>query len=93
MPRNEIEHIAALAKLKLAPAELELVPADLSKIFSYLDIIKQVDTQEIDPQLVNDVSNSLRDDKIMPSLPVAIAIANAHIIEKNMFSVPKVIEK
>lgn len=93
MSKNEIEHIAALAKLKFTPAELELVPADLSKVLSYLDIIKQVDTQEIDPQLVNDASNSLRDDKIMPSLPVAISIANAHIREKNMFSVPKVIEK
>jgi aspartyl-tRNA(Asn)/glutamyl-tRNA(Gln) amidotransferase subunit C len=91
--RNEIEHIAALAKLKLTPAELERFRADLSKIFGYLDILKQVDTQGGELQPVTDVSDALRDDKVRPSLPVAEAIGNARVTERNMFSVPKVIEK
>ncbi len=92
--RNEVEHIAALAKLKLTPVELERFRADLSKILGYLDILKQIDAQGVEPQLVTDMlHDALRDDKVRPSLPVTEAIGNASVTERNMFSVPKVIEK
>ncbi len=92
--KNEIEHIAALAKLKLTPAESEQFSADLDKILGYFNILRQIDIHNSELRIETEMSrNTLRDDTVTPSLSVSEAIGNAGVTERNMFLVPKVIDK
>ena len=47
--KKEVEHISELARIELSDKEVEKFRKDLSSILDYFDIMKKVDTKNVDP--------------------------------------------
>jgi len=91
--KEEIQHIANLARLELSPAELDRFRIDLSSILEYIDQLQEVDTSDIDSggEAILD-ENVFREDVVESSLPVEKVLQNAPSVKDGMFSVPRVID-
>ena len=42
--KQEVEHVATLARLALTPHEVELMAAELGKILTYIDTMRELET-------------------------------------------------
>ena len=91
---KEVEHVARLARLRLAPAELEKMREQLSNILNYIDILKEVDVSEVPPTAqVTDLLNILRSDELRASLPREDVLANAPDQQDGMFKVKAIFDE
>ena len=91
---QEVEHVARLARLRLAPAELEKMRAQLSNILDHIDMLKEVDVVDVPPTAqVTDLLNILRPDEVRPSLPREDVLANAPDQQDGMFRVKAIFEE
>ncbi len=90
---EEIEHIAALARLRLTEDERARYRVQLSAVLDYMDKLRQVDTAHIEPTAtVLPLRTVLRPDEVQPSLTLAELLANAPAAEAGLFRVPPVLE-
>lgn len=91
--RQEVEHVAKLARLEITDAEKDAFSQQLSDILAYMEQLKMVDAAGVEPTAtVLEQTNVFREDAIRPSLPVEKAIANAPEAEAGHFRVPAIIE-
>jgi aspartyl-tRNA(Asn)/glutamyl-tRNA(Gln) amidotransferase subunit C len=75
---DEVRWVAHLARLELSDAELKTMTRQLSAIVGYVDLLRQVDTTDVEPMAhALAVDNVFRDDEPVPSLSVDEALANA----------------
>jgi aspartyl-tRNA(Asn)/glutamyl-tRNA(Gln) amidotransferase subunit C len=75
---SEVRWVAHLARLDLTEVELEKMTRQLSAIVDYVDQLKQVNTDGVEPlSHALPLRNVFRDDEPRPSLPVDEALANA----------------
>lgn len=90
---REVRWVAHLARLQLSDAEMETMTRQLSAIVDYVDQLKQVNTDGVEPMAhALAVQNIFRDDEPSPSLPVADALANAPQRRGDFYGVPAVLE-
>jgi aspartyl-tRNA(Asn)/glutamyl-tRNA(Gln) amidotransferase subunit C len=90
---EEVEHIAALARLRLTAAEKALYREQLSAILDYMAMLRRLDTAGIEPTAtVLPLRTVLRPDEPRPSLPPEELLANAPAAASQMFQVPPVLE-
>ena len=93
LSREDVEKVALLARLKLSPAELELLTTQLGQILTYVDILNEVDTEDVEPMAhAVEMSNVFREDEQRPSLPRELALANAPKTDGRYFLVPPILE-
>ncbi len=91
--KEQVGHVAKLAKLSISDEEKEEFSLQLEKILTYVDQLNELKTEGIEPTShAVGLENVFREDKVQPSLPVEIALQNAPQQEKGFFKVPKVIE-
>jgi aspartyl-tRNA(Asn)/glutamyl-tRNA(Gln) amidotransferase subunit C len=91
--REEVQHIALLARLGLSEEEIEKFRIQLSDILENFEILKQLDTTDIPPTAQSiALQNVLRPDKPEPSYPVEDILANAPQREGDCFKVRAVLE-
>ncbi|MBI2459344.1 MAG: Asp-tRNA(Asn)/Glu-tRNA(Gln) amidotransferase subunit GatC [Parcubacteria group bacterium] len=65
LSKNEIQHIAKLARLELTDVELEKYGAQLSAVLNYIDQLKEVEVQGVEPTAqVTGLENVLREDVV-----------------------------
>jgi aspartyl-tRNA(Asn)/glutamyl-tRNA(Gln) amidotransferase subunit C len=86
LSREEVEHIAELAKLGLTEEEVEQFSQQLSAILEYAQRLQELDTQVITLQ------NVMRPDEVRPSFAREDILANAPAVEKGCFKVHAVLE-
>ena len=68
---DEVRHIAKLARLSIDDDEVEKYAGELSKILDYIDMLREVKTEDVEPTAqVTGQSNALRKDEIW-SAPIA----------------------
>jgi aspartyl-tRNA(Asn)/glutamyl-tRNA(Gln) amidotransferase subunit C len=90
--KQEIEHVARLARLNLAEQEVDKFARQLSDVLDYVDILSSVDTKGVAPTShAIPVCNVFRQDAVQPSLLPEEAVKAAPQEEENQFIVPKVI--
>jgi aspartyl-tRNA(Asn)/glutamyl-tRNA(Gln) amidotransferase subunit C len=78
LARSDVEHIAHLARLGLTPAELSLLEGQLNHILDQYAKLAELDTDAIPPTAQTiELENILRDDVVIPSLPVDEILRNA----------------
>ncbi len=78
LTREQVAHIAELAKLELTPDEMEQMARQLSEILDYAERLNQLDTDAIAPTAsVIPNQNVMRADAVTPSLPRAQVLQNA----------------
>jgi aspartyl-tRNA(Asn)/glutamyl-tRNA(Gln) amidotransferase subunit C len=91
--KEEIEHIAVLARLTLSEEEKELFGTQLSSILGYMEKLNELDTGDVEPTShVLSLSNVMRDDIPAFSLPSEEALLNAPARTEKFYRVPKIIE-
>ena len=93
LSRQEVLHIALLARLGLNEAEVDRLSQQLSDILDNFEILQQVDTGDIPPTAQSiDLQNVVSDDEVTPSLPQDQVLANAPQKEDDFFRVRPVLE-
>ena len=91
--REEVLHIARLARLGLTNTEVSRLSEQLSHILESFVALQQVDTECVPPTAQpNLLKNVLKKDKIKPSLPQDEVLANAPKRDNDFFKVRAVLE-
>lgn len=91
--KEAIKHIAHLARIELAPNELEKISGQLHDILGFIDKLSNLDIEKVPPTShILPVSNVLREDHPHISLTPEKALENSPSKKGNFFSVPKIIE-
>ena len=90
--KEEVEHIATLARLNVGEGEKEVFSEQLSQILTFVNQLREVDTEGI-PQTAttSTQANVLREDVTSPCLSVEKATSNAPQTDEGFFVVPKII--
>jgi aspartyl-tRNA(Asn)/glutamyl-tRNA(Gln) amidotransferase subunit C len=93
LSREEVVHIAALARMGMSEADIERAREQLSNILENFEVLKEVDTTDVPPttQSIN-LQNVMRDDISAPSLPAEDIMANAPDREEDLFKLRAVLD-
>jgi aspartyl-tRNA(Asn)/glutamyl-tRNA(Gln) amidotransferase subunit C len=92
--REEVLHIALLARLGLTEEDVDKLSEQLSNILENFEILQQVDTTDITPTAQSiDLNNVVSDDSVDHSLPPSEVLANAPQKEGDFFRVKAVLEE
>jgi aspartyl-tRNA(Asn)/glutamyl-tRNA(Gln) amidotransferase subunit C len=68
LTRDQILHIAKLARLSLTDKEIKKMPKELSSILSYIDMLNEVNTEGVEPTAqVTGIETRLRNDIVTVS--------------------------
>jgi aspartyl-tRNA(Asn)/glutamyl-tRNA(Gln) amidotransferase subunit C len=90
--REEVMHIAKLARLQLSEDEIKRFQIELGKIIEYFDQLKKLDTENVPPMThAVPLENVLREDQVKESLPAEEALQNTPEKKNSYFQVPKVV--
>jgi aspartyl-tRNA(Asn)/glutamyl-tRNA(Gln) amidotransferase subunit C len=93
LSRQEVEHIATLARLNLSEAEKELFRLQLSSILEHVARLQTLDTRDIPPTFsVLPIRSALRNDEPASGLEAQELLRNAPQTEDGQFRVPAVFE-
>ncbi len=91
--REEVEHVAQLARLELTEEEKDLFTGQMDAILAYVDKLNELDTANVVPTShAVPMENAFREDEVRPSIGIDNALANAPERAEGFFRVPKVIE-
>lgn len=87
--RDEVLHVARLARLQLDEAEIEPMARELSAVLDHVATIATLDLEGVTPTShVVDVTGRLRPDEPRPCLPREVALAQAPEASDEGFLVP-----
>jgi aspartyl-tRNA(Asn)/glutamyl-tRNA(Gln) amidotransferase subunit C len=87
--REEVVHVAKLARLELTEDELERFAGQLDAILGAVGKVSELDLADVEPTLHPlELSNVWAEDEPRPTLPLEEALANAPDREDNAFRVP-----
>jgi aspartyl-tRNA(Asn)/glutamyl-tRNA(Gln) amidotransferase subunit C len=87
--RNEVLHVARLARLDLSDEEVERFREQLNAILEAVGKVSEVDLSDVEPTAHPlDLVNVWADDEARPCLPVEEALENAPDREGALFRVP-----
>jgi aspartyl-tRNA(Asn)/glutamyl-tRNA(Gln) amidotransferase subunit C len=93
LTRQEVDHIAELARLELSEEELNRFREQLSAILDYAARLQDLDTSGIPPtSSVLPARSVLREDESRPGLSLQELLMNAPDSQNNQFRVPPVLE-
>ena len=66
LKKNEVEHVAKLARLKLSEAEVEMYSQELGSILSFVQTLNELDTKEVEETAqLSGLVDVFRDDKVL----------------------------
>jgi aspartyl-tRNA(Asn)/glutamyl-tRNA(Gln) amidotransferase subunit C len=87
--REDVLHVARLARLQLSEVEVERFQGQLSAILEAVSKVQELDLADVPPTSHPlDVVNVWREDEPRPSLSVEEALANAPDRAGDLFRVP-----
>jgi aspartyl-tRNA(Asn)/glutamyl-tRNA(Gln) amidotransferase subunit C len=87
--RDQVLHVARLARLRLSEEEVEKMVGELSGILDHVDRIGNLDLEGVEPTShVVALENVLRADEPRPSLPRDAALASAPEPQDGAFRAP-----
>ena len=93
LTREEVLHIALLARLGLTETEVDRLSKQLSNILENFEVLQQVDTSDVPPTAQSiPLQNVVKDDKVVASLPQSQILANAPRKDGDFFRVRAVLE-
>ncbi|HWG09232.1 MAG TPA: Asp-tRNA(Asn)/Glu-tRNA(Gln) amidotransferase subunit GatC [Solirubrobacteraceae bacterium] len=87
--REEVLHVARLARLALGEEELEPMARELSAVLDHIAKIGELDLDDVPPTShVVELTGALRPDQPRPSLPREVALGRAPAVDQDGFLVP-----
>lgn len=91
--KEQIEHVAHLARLSLTDEEIVHMTKDMEMILSFADQINAVEFEDVNATaFIIPINNVFRDDEVQPSMDRDLLLSNAQSVENGCVSVPKVVE-
>src|SRR5215210_1417982 len=92
LSREDVEHVAFLARLGLTEEELGRLEGQLNHILDQYATLAELDTDAIPPTAQTiELENILREDVARPSMPPEDVLANAPECEGEFFVVPAIL--
>jgi len=92
--RDDVEHVAHLARLHLTPEEIDRMQAQLSRILEAIETLRDVDTSHVGPTAsVIQLENVMREDVASAPMPREVTLANAPLRDGEFLRVPTVLEE
>jgi len=89
---QDVEHVAALARLSFSEEEKKRLALELNEILAYMEELNTLDTEHVEPlSHVIDPGNVFRQDVLRPGIDRDKALKNAPARTEEFFRVPKVI--
>ncbi len=89
--REEVEHVARLARLKFGEEEVEMFTKQLNEILLYMEKLNELDTSEVPPTFhAMEKENAFRSDEVGSSLELKKVLDNAPEDNGESFVVPKI---
>lgn len=93
LSREEVLHIARLARIALTEAEVTRMSDQLSNLLEHFEVLQQVDTTGVEPTAQSVALQSvMREDVVAPSMSAEDVLANAPRREGDLFRVRAVLE-
>lgn len=90
--KNEVEHVALLARLELNEEEVHQYTEQLNAILEYAGMIQKLDTDSVVPTAhAVELFNVLRADEVKPSMSQQEALSNAPEAKEGYFQVPRIV--
>jgi aspartyl-tRNA(Asn)/glutamyl-tRNA(Gln) amidotransferase subunit C len=91
--REEVLHIARLARIALTEEEITRFSDQLSNLLEHFQVLQEVNTDNVPPTANPvDLRSVMREDIVVPSLPPEDVLANAPRQEDDFFRVKPVLE-
>jgi aspartyl-tRNA(Asn)/glutamyl-tRNA(Gln) amidotransferase subunit C len=92
--REDVEHVAHLARLYLTGEEIDRMQTQLSNILEAIETLRDVDTSQVGPTAsVIQLENVMRDDVASMPMPRDVALANAPLRDDPFLRVLTVLEE
>jgi aspartyl-tRNA(Asn)/glutamyl-tRNA(Gln) amidotransferase subunit C len=93
LSREEVLHIARLARIALTEEEINRFSEQLSNLLEHFQVLQEVNTDNVPPTANPvDLRSVMREDIVIPSLPVEDVLSNAPRQEDDCFRVKPVLE-
>ncbi|MEA4901955.1 Asp-tRNA(Asn)/Glu-tRNA(Gln) amidotransferase subunit GatC [Desulfitobacterium sp.] len=90
--RQQVEHVAMLARLELSEEEVAGYTVQLNSILDYAAMLDQLNTDDIKPTAYAvPLHNIVREDQVKPSFAREKVLANAPVAEDGFFKVPRIV--
>ena len=87
--RDQVLHVARLARLRLTEDEVTRMASELSSILGHIEKIEELDLDDVEPTShVVEVENVLREDEPRPSWPRERILEGAPDVAEGGFRVP-----
>jgi aspartyl-tRNA(Asn)/glutamyl-tRNA(Gln) amidotransferase subunit C len=87
--RDQVLHVARLARLSLSEDEIEQMSREVSTVLDHIEKISELDLDGVEPTShVVPLENVLREDTARPSLPPERALEDAPVPVEGGFGVP-----
>lgn len=94
LTREEVQHIAVLARLGVTEEDVERFREQLSSILEHFAVLRELNTEGVPPTAyVIPLQSVFRADEHRPSFPTEEILANAPRQEENHFRVQAVFEE
>lgn len=91
--KEEVLHVAKLARLNLSEEETEKLQSDMESIIEFANTLNELDTEGVLPTAhARPMSNAFREDVVKESYDRDEILKNAPESEDGGFAVPKVVE-
>ncbi|GKX31672.1 aspartyl/glutamyl-tRNA(Asn/Gln) amidotransferase subunit C [Vallitalea longa] len=91
--REQVEHVANLARLNLTEDEKEQMITDMGVIIEFANRINEINIDDINPTAhVIPINNVFREDDVNPSFSRDELLYNAPNKENGCYSVPRIVE-
>ena len=92
--REEVAHLARLARLDLSAEELDTMAGQLDAILGAVARVCEVATADVPPMShAVPLTNVFRDDEVRPGLTPEEAVSGAPAAEDNRFRVPRILDE
>ncbi|MDI6789714.1 MAG: Asp-tRNA(Asn)/Glu-tRNA(Gln) amidotransferase subunit GatC [Thermodesulfobacteriota bacterium] len=90
--REDVQHVAKLARLSFSKEDIELFTNQLNQILTYMDKLNELDTAHVElTHHALAITNAFREDAIRPSVSNEKSLANAPAKANGSFTVPRII--
>ena len=93
LSKDEVEHVALLARLELSGEEKDRLTGHLNRILAHFEKLQELDTSQVAPTSHSiPMQDVFREDVAGECLPVEEVVANAPESRDDCFVVPQVVE-
>jgi aspartyl-tRNA(Asn)/glutamyl-tRNA(Gln) amidotransferase subunit C len=94
LSRDDVAHLAGLARIDLSAAELDRMVGELGVILESVAKVQEVAADDIEPMSHPlPLTNVTRPDEVRPSLGAEAALSGAPQQEQQRFSVPRILDE